>query len=208
MDRDDLPSGMQSRRQVLRRLGAGAAAGALSLGGCLAEPPGGGGTATGTTVGSRGLSLASVAFDDGGSIPARYTCEGENESPPLTVEGVPNGTVSLALVVDDPDAPNGPYVHWLVWGLPPDVGTLPAGVPKTERVDSLDGARQGTNSGGSVGYTGPCPPTNDGAHTYRFDAYALEREVDLDAGARRPALEEALSAGVLAKTRLTGTFDR
>lgn len=211
----DVPTSMTSRRRFLGKAGAGLGAGTVlpGLAGCVStfggsETETGGETAGGTTVDSGGMSLSSSAFEAGRPVPTRYTCDGANESPPLSVAGVPDGTVSLSLVVDDPDAPGDPYVHWLVWNLPPDVGDVPAGVPASERVDSLDGAVQGTNSSGDVGYTGPCPPKSDGAHTYRFTLYALEQDLDLDPGAKRPALAEAMADAVVARTRLTGTYDR
>lgn len=161
------------------------------------------------TIGDGDLSLSAPAFDDGGSIPARYTCDGENVSPELAVEGVPDGAGSLVVVVDDPDAPGSdPFVHWLLWNVPPETETIPRGVPQGETVDALDGARQGANGSGSVGYFGPCPPTDDGAHTYRFTLSALDGTLDVSAGAKRDALAEAMADRVLARTRITGEYDR
>jgi hypothetical protein len=196
---------VKTRRQLLRTASAGVAGG-VSLAGCLS---GDDDTRRTTTVDSLGMTLASDAFEDGATIPTRYTCDGANESPPLSIAGVPSGTVSLALVVDDPDAPRDrPYVHWLVWNLPRDVGRLPAAVPRRERVEGLGGAVQGANSSGELGYAGPCPPTGDGPHTYRFTLSAIEQELALDPGAKRPALEDAISDVRLAQTRLTGTYGR
>jgi hypothetical protein len=198
---------VKTRRQILRAAGASATVGGIALAGCTSGENDA--AARTTTVDSFGMTLASDAFADGEPIPTRYTCEGADESPPLSVDGVPDGTVSLALVVDDPDAPGAdPYVHWVVWNLPPDVGAIPAAVPRGERVEQLGGAVQGTNSSGDVGYAGPCPPTDDGPHTYRFTLTALERELALDPGARRPALANATTDVRLAQTRLTGTYER
>jgi hypothetical protein len=200
-----VPPKVKTRRQLVRA--AGVAVGGGSLAGCLSG--GDDSTERTTTVDDLGMTLASDAFDDGAPIPTRYTCDGTNESPPLAIDGVPDGTVSLALVADDPDAPQDrPYVHWLVWNLPPGVARLPAAVPRRERVGHLGGAVQGTNSSGDLGYAGPCPPTGDGPHTYRFTLSAIEQELALDPGAKRPALEDAVADVRLAQTRLTGTYER
>ncbi len=153
------------------------------------------------------LRLSSSAFDHQGSIPTQYTCDGENASPPLRISGVPDDAEALALVVDDPDAPRDvPFTHWLVWNLPPDATELPEGVPTTETLDDLGGARQGTNGAGEVGYTGPCPP--EGTHTYRFRLYALDSSLDLEAGAERQAVVRAVADGALAVALLTGEYSR
>lgn len=153
------------------------------------------------------LTLSSPAFDDGGSLPVRFTCDGEGVSPPLAVGGVPDGAETLALVVDDPDAPgDDPFVHWLLWNVAADTASIPADVPAAETV--LDGARQGTNDGGDVGYYPACPPTGDGPHTYRFTLFALDDALDVAAGARRGELDDAIEAAHLAQTRLTATFER
>lgn len=196
--------------------------GASALAGCTESPSGtepspatvtttGSPTATGTamTDGGTALSLSTPAFDGGESIPTRFTCDGEDVSPKLALGGVPDDAASLALVVDDPDAPGSdPFVHWLLWNVPPSTTTIPEGVPTTETVEDLGGARQGTNGFDEVGYRGPCPPTSHGAHTYRFQLRALDATLDLAAGAKRPALEDAVSGHVVAETTLTGTYDR
>lgn len=212
------------RRQFLSRSAGGATALlATGLAGCAGRGDGGGdsdgdsdgdgagdGDASPTpTIGDGELSISAAAFDDAGTIPARYTCDGENVSPELAVEGVPDGAGSLALVVDDPDAPGSdPFVHWLLWNVPPGTETIPRGVPQGETVDALDGARQGTNGSGSVGYFGPCPPTDDGAHTYRFTLSALDGMLDVSAAAKRDALAEAMADRMLARARITGEYDR
>lgn len=154
------------------------------------------------------LTVSSSAFEAGDTIPTRYTCEGEDVSPPLTVAGVPEEAGSLALVADDPDAPGGTFVHWLLWNVPPDRTELPAGVARGETVADLGGARQGDNDAGTVGYNGPCPPPADDSHTYRFTVYAVDGTLDLEAGADRAALGDALDGRTLASGRLTGKFDR
>jgi Raf kinase inhibitor-like YbhB/YbcL family protein len=155
-----------------------------------------------------GLSLSSPAFD-GGTVPTAYTCDGEDVSPPLRVDGVPDGAASLALVVDDPDAPTDePFVHWLLWNVPPDTTEIPEDVPDGERVDALDGAAQGTSGFGDVGYGGPCPPEGDGPHTYRFTLHALDAELDVEPGAERGALEPAMDDRVVDETTLASEYER
>lgn len=151
------------------------------------------------------LQLASDAFDDGGSIPERFTCDGADVSPPLTVTGVPDEARSLALVVDDPDAPAGTWVHWVLWGLPAGRRELPEGVPAEDEV--LGGARQGTNDFGNPGYGGPCPPSG-GPHRYVFRLYALQEAPDLEAGATKEELLEAIEPITLESCRLVGRYRR
>jgi Raf kinase inhibitor-like YbhB/YbcL family protein len=154
------------------------------------------------------MRIESRAFQDGGRIPERYTGDGEGLSPPLAISGLPEGTRSIAVVVDDPDAPRGTWVHWLVWGIPADQGSIPEGVPTEPIVPELGGARQGKNDFGELGYGGPAPPRGHGAHHYRFTAHALGEHIDLDAGATRDALEERLKEATLATARVTGTYSR
>jgi Raf kinase inhibitor-like YbhB/YbcL family protein len=146
------------------------------------------------------ISVTSSAFADGAKIPTRFTCAGANLAPPLAWSGAPEDAVELALVVDDPDAPGGTYTHWVLFHLDPGVTGLQEGqVPP--------GARQAHNSGGEVGYTGPCPPGGP-AHHYRFTVYALSDRLDL---ADRAELDEALQGitrAATARGRLSGTFAR
>ncbi len=151
------------------------------------------------------LKLTSPAFADRQAIPPRHTCEGDDLSPPLAWSGVPPGTRGLALVCDDPDAPGGIWVHWVVHGIPPDAGGLPAGVPP--RAGLADGTRQGLNDFGRTGYGGPCPPPGN-AHHYRFTLYALDAALELEPGATKAGLLRAMSGHLLAEARLTGTFRR
>jgi hypothetical protein len=144
--------------------------------------------------------VSSPAFAAGVAIPRRFTCEGENLSPPLGWSGVPAGTVEIALVVDDPDAPRGTYLHWVVVGIEPDHAELAEGaVPP--------GARQLRNSAGTATYTGPCPPGGP-PHHYRFTVYALERGADIASDASPEAATEAIEAAAAARGRLVGTFGR
>jgi Raf kinase inhibitor-like YbhB/YbcL family protein len=146
------------------------------------------------------IAVSSPAFAAGQAIPQRFTCQGENRSPPLRWSGLPAATAEVALVVDDPDAPRGTYVHWVVTGIDPARATLAEGtVPPA--------ARQLRNSAGTVAYTGPCPPGGP-AHHYRFTVYALRRPAGVagDAGPREAI--EAIEAAAAARGRLVGTFAR
>jgi Raf kinase inhibitor-like YbhB/YbcL family protein len=150
------------------------------------------------------FSLTSLAFLDGEPIPRRYTCDGEDVSPPLAWSGVPPGTKSLALVCDDPDAPLGTWTHWVLYGLPPEADHLPGHLPTHGLLE--DGTRQGLNDFGNVGYGGPCPPR--GTHRYVFALYALDAEPPRAPGATVTALRTAVEGHVLASARLTGTYGR
>lgn len=150
------------------------------------------------------MEIHSDAFTPGNPIPARYTCSGENISPPLSWTGVPHGAKSLALVVDDPDAPSGTFVHWVVYNLPPETTHLDAGVPKSTSVPS--GGMQGRNSFGSDGYGGPCPPPGK-PHHYRFLLFALNSRIS-PASTTGPAVEQAMKGHVFGFTDLIGTYGR
>ena len=119
------------------------------------------------------VEVTSPAFHDGGSIPSKYTCDGQNVSPPLKWNTIPEGTKSIALIVDDPDAPRGDWVHWVVYDLPASLRELPERVPPDEEILG-NGGRQGTTDFGKIGYGGPCPP--GGTHRYFFKIYALDQE--------------------------------
>ena len=144
-------------------------------------------------------SFTSSAFAVGGTIPRRHTCDGEDRSPPLSWTAPPPGGRSLALILDDPDAPGGRFVHWLAWGIPPDVGGLAEGEPAP---------LEGRNDFGTVGYRGPCPPRGRGRHRYRFRLHALGEELRLAPGAGVAELEQALRDNVLAVAELVGTYER
>ena len=151
------------------------------------------------------ITITSSAFENHGRIPPRHTCDGEDLSPPLAWSEVPEGTKSLALISDDPDAPVGTWVHWVLFALPKDTRELPEGVPTDEAV--LDGARQGINDFGRVGYGGPCPPAN-GAHQYRFKLYAIDVELELAPGASKDELLAAIQGHVLGGGQLMGQYRR
>jgi Raf kinase inhibitor-like YbhB/YbcL family protein len=143
--------------------------------------------------------LTSTAFADGAAIPAKYSCEGGNVSPPLAWSFLPDGTRSLALIVHDPDAPSGDFVHWLGWNIDPEPGGLDEGKPAPA---------EGANGRGEPGYRGPCPPPGDGTHRYFHELYALDHDLDLAPGASREQLESEMDGHVLAKTCLVGTYGR
>lgn len=154
------------------------------------------------------LSVRTSAFTHGEAIPETFTCEGADVSPELTVADVPDDAAALAVVVDDPDAPGGTFTHWLLWNVPPDTVEIPEDVSKTGAVSELDGALQGENDFGEVGYRGPCPPEGDSPHEYRFTLYALDEQLDVDAGAPRPPVQDELDAKTLDSDQFTGTFGR
>ena len=197
---------MYGRRRFLRSCGT------VAIGGALAGCTGGGaeesaGNAT-TVSPSSGFVLRSPAFDGGESIPRKYTADGDDVSPPLEIEGVPDGADTLTLLVDDPDAPDGNFYHWLLWNVPAETTGIPEGINQARRVPDLGDARQGTNGFGELGYRGPRPPAEDDAHTYRFTLYAVSDSLNVQAGARYPTVDEGLSGSVVASTRLTGEYDR
>ncbi|MGE5188771.1 MAG: YbhB/YbcL family Raf kinase inhibitor-like protein [Gemmatimonadota bacterium] len=138
-------------------------------------------------------------FADRGDIPPRYTCDGADASPPLSIENVPPGARSLALIVDDPDAPRGTWVHWVVWGIDPKAREIREGVLP-------EGAVQGTNDFGKRRYGGPCPPS--GRHRYYFKLYALDKAVDPGAGATKARLEAAMKGHIVGKAELVGLYRR
>ena len=149
--------------------------------------------------------IQSSAFTEGGPIPKLYTGEGDDISPPLSWSQVPEGTKSIAIICDDPDAPGRTWVHWVLYGLSPGTTELPAGVPADKSV--LEGAMQGINDFGKIGYGGPMPPPGK-PHHYLFKVYALEIELDLEPGVTKAELEEAMKGHILTFNRLTGTYKR
>ncbi|HDS58729.1 MAG TPA: YbhB/YbcL family Raf kinase inhibitor-like protein [Thermoplasmatales archaeon] len=151
------------------------------------------------------FSIRSPAFAHGASIPARYTCDGENVSPPLEWGDIPPEAESLALIVDDPDAPLFTWVHWLVYDMPADRTALPENVPPQEVLD--DGTRQGTTSFRRIGYGGPCPPGRR-PHRYHFRLYALDTAPDLPPGAKKRALTAILQSHLLATAETMGAYAR
>ena len=152
------------------------------------------------------FTLTSTAFRDGAAIPVKHTCDGLDVSPPLAWSGAPAGTRSFALIADDPDAPAGSWVHWVVYNLPAAVSGLPENVAKVEALD-LGGARQGRNDFRRPGYGGPCPPPGP-AHRYFFTLYALDTPLTLKAGAQRKDVETAMEGHVLGSAQLMAKYAR
>jgi len=143
------------------------------------------------------MRISSPAFAENGKIPKQYTCDGQDMSPPLSIENPPANTASFALIVDDPDAPAGTWVHWVVWNIDPATREIAAAaVPK--------GAVQGVNDFGKKAYGGPCPPS--GSHRYFFKLYALNASLTLAPGSTKADLEKAMKDHVLAKAELVGKF--
>jgi len=151
------------------------------------------------------LPLSSIAFKDGDSIPARYTCEGQDISPPLAWEEPPQNTGAFALIFDDPLASAGLFTHWVLFNLKANVRELGEGIPAPERIKN--GAIEGKSDFNMIGYGGPCPPPGK-VHHYRFTIYALDRPLDLPRGASRQQLLDAMKGHTLAQGQLTGTYQR
>ena len=150
------------------------------------------------------FTLSSTAFKDNGYIPRKYTCDGEDISPPLSWSGAPPETKSYVLIVYDPDAPKGTFYHWLLYNIPAELSSLPEGVPKDPETEY---GLQGVNDFGTLGYGGPCPPTGS-AHRYVFVLLALNTKLDLSPGATIDELLEAVSGHVIAYAKLTGIYGR
>lgn len=151
------------------------------------------------------IPISSPAFQEGKPIPTQYTCDGEDLSPPLKWSKVPEGTKSLALISEDPDAPAGIWVHWVLYNLPPTITELPEGMPTQEVLPN--GAKQGINDFKRIGYGGPCPPPGK-PHRYFFKLYALDTELDLKPGATKQELLRAMEGHILAEGQLMGTYQR
>jgi Raf kinase inhibitor-like YbhB/YbcL family protein len=150
------------------------------------------------------FELTSTEFNNGESIPVRFSCDGENVSPPLQWGDPPEGTVSFVLISDDPDAPGGTWVHWLLYNIPADARALPEAISAEEELP--DGSRHGENSFGRLDYGGPCPPS--GTHRYFFKLYALDVILDLEPGANKETLLQAMEGHILAEVVLMGTYSR
>jgi len=145
------------------------------------------------------MKITSMAFGDGGNIPSKYTCDGADVSPPLEMTNVPSGAKSLALIVDDPDAPAGDWVHWLIWNISPKTAEIHENsVPA--------GSTQGLTDFRTNGYGGPCPPS--GTHRYLFKLYALDTTLSLGSNARKADLLEAMKGHIVAQAQLTGRYRR
>lgn len=150
------------------------------------------------------MKLTSTAFQEGGMIPAKYTCDGTNVSPELEWSGAPQTTKSVALICDDPDAPGKTWVHWVVFDLPAGRTSLPESIPPQETI--AGGGKQGTNDFKKIGYGGPCPPS--GTHRYFFRIYALDAELNLDGKATKEQLLQAMKDHVVDEGELMGRYKR
>jgi Raf kinase inhibitor-like YbhB/YbcL family protein len=185
---------------VDRRVGYAVVVGVFVLGACSSSSSRSTRGQT-TSAAPQTIQVTSAAFRDGETIPTEFTCSVADRSPPLRWAGVPSGAVEVALIVDDPDAPGGTFLHWALFALPPGNGGVEAGtVPQ--------GARQGKNGFGKVGYGGPCPPKGDPPHHYRFTVYGLSRKVDRPDGAPGEDVRRDAEAAAIATGRLIGLFGR
>ena len=151
---------------------------------------------TAIAAGEARIKVTSSAFQEGGNIPSKFTCDVSDTSPPLQIAGIPSNAKTLVLIADDPDAPGGLFTHWLVWNIPPQTiliaeGSAPKGV-------------QGANDFGKSGYRGPCPPP--GTHRYSFKIFALDRELELRSGAKRSQVDAAMKGHVIAQGELIGRY--
>lgn len=151
------------------------------------------------------LTVTSPSFQHMGSIPSRHTCDGDDVSPELNWSGAPENTKGFALICDDPDAPMGTFVHWVLYGLSSKTTQLPEGLSRDSELSSPE-CRQGTSDFRRTGYGGPCPPS--GEHRYFFKLYALDAEIELSAGARKQELLDAMQGHILEQAELIGTYRR
>ncbi len=156
------------------------------------------------TLGKEGATMSefkisSTAFQNNGFIPSKYTCDGRDINPPLAIENVPPGTKSLALIVDDPDAPMGTWVHWVCWNIAPNIKEI-------KENDTPGGAAAGLNDFKRQSYGGPCPPS--GTHRYFFKLYALDTALDLPSGAKKADVEKAMKGHIIAQTQIIGLYKR
>jgi Raf kinase inhibitor-like YbhB/YbcL family protein len=162
------------------------------------------------------MKISSSAFDEGKTIDAKYTVEGQDISPPLAWSDVPAGTQSFALICDDPDAPSPkrpadePWVHWVLYNIPGDCGELPEALGRAPELETVPGAKHGVNSWPSenLGYRGPAPPPGSGKHRYFFHLYALDTMLDLAPGATKKQLVDAMAGHTLAEAKVFGIYER
>lgn len=151
------------------------------------------------------MKISVKGFENGGKIPEEFTCDGTDISPGISWEDLPEGTESLALIMDDPDAPVGTFTHWLIYNIPPGEKGLPQGHPKEDRGGS--GIRQGKNGFGKTGYGGPCPPEGK-PHRYFFRLYALDSGERIEAGINRKKVDASLKGKIIGEAEYIGTYGR
>jgi hypothetical protein len=152
-----------------------------------------------TQIQQKNMKLTSSAFENNGIIPQKYACDGENINPPLKISEVPEGVKSLALIVDDPDAPMGTWVHWLVWNIDPSISTIEENSVPTGTIKGLNDFKKNS-------YGGPCPPS--GTHHYHFKLYALDKMIDLNDSSAKKELEKAMEDHILDWAELVGLYQR
>lgn len=150
-------------------------------------------------ISKKALFLASPAFDENGFIPEKYTCDGENINPPFVIKNIPSETKSLAIVVNDPDAPSGNFIHWVIWNINPQESKIQEGILP-------NGAVEGVNDFGNIGYGGPCPP--DGVHHYQFRLFALSKKLSLSRGASKKQFENFARDSIIQSFTLTAKYKR
>ena len=153
---------------------------------------------TSFSAGETKMKITSSAFQQGGNIPSKFTCDESDTSPPLQITGIPSNAKTLVLIADDPDAPGGLFTHWLVWNIPAQINSIAEG--------SAPRGVHGTNDFGKSGYKGPCPPS--GTHRYAFKVFALDRELELRGGAKRSQVDAAMKGHVIAQGELVGRYAR
>ena len=148
------------------------------------------------------------AFKDGDFIPKKYACEGQDVNPEIVVSNVPEGAKTIAIICEDPDAPIGTFVHWVLWNFPVNGSSvkIPEGIRKVEKLP--DGTMQGYNDFGKIGYNGPCPPKGHGVHHYHFKVYAVNNVLELKGKITKKELEKALSGKILAQAEIIGLYER
>lgn len=156
------------------------------------------------SLGGKQMEITSSAFNEGSMIPAKYTCDDINISPPLKWSKAPEGTKTFAIICDDPDAPAGTWVHWVLYNLPADTNELSEDIPPVELLPS--DARQGKNDFGRIGYGGPCPP--GGIHRYYFKIYALAEKLNIESGVTKSELLKAMAGKILSEGQLMGRYER
>lgn len=147
------------------------------------------------------IDVNSPSFEEKGEIPVKYTCSGQGINPEINIGNLPEETKSIALIVDDPDAPGGKFTHWIAWNISPDTQRINENSVPSEAVEGLNGF-------GKTGYGAPCPPKGHGTHRYRFKVYALDKEIELSSKSKQSDLEKAMKNHVLAEGKLTGKYSR
>lgn len=152
------------------------------------------------------FSVSSPAFKNGDSIPVKYTGRGEDVSIPLEFSNIDKSSKSIAIIMDDPDAPSGTFTHWLIWNIPSTITSIPENIPTDKVVSSLGDAIQGKNDFGRIGYKGPNPPS--GTHTYRIKIYVLDSFLDLESNASKEDIENVMEGHILQSGLLEGKFSK